>query len=736
MKRITKFLTAISLSTMTLTSCADLFETKISMLTNGSISNLTSLVVPEVTIDQLDAPAQIFVSQAESPTKINISWSKVDGATSYYLERAISTAKDVNGRFICPDESEFKPMPIKRIYPTSYEDKILTNPSYSSEEYSYGYFYRVCAENPRLKYESSEFKLSEVAYLLAPPSGVKASRGESTTNIKVTWNKVPGAKYYDIYYSESDTGSGAQYITTINANQNWYNDVVVNSLKGKDLYYSVYAKTSANTSVASALALGYTLQEGAPPQVTGVVVVEGRGNTKDKIEIKWNDAGEGFNYAVYRTSSKDASFTLLPGKYIKEGKTYTFTDSKALKPNIYYYYQIQAFKVENGVKVKGPFSDSGSESKTPAEAFLLVPPSNITVMKNKLDASRCTITFPPVIGSKDYSEDSGLTSDYNNYEYVIYGCDTADGAFTEVESFKDSTLSKDASGNYIIPITTKNYYKITTKNGNVESNASDVCAPAPFAASNLECSRAANVDGDANSNGVLPVKITWNPPKNDVAEGGYYVYRSTNPDTGFKKITDEPLMATSFIDNYDAAKAGVYYYYKVLSLNSLGQGSNYTDAVVGYGALTADQYMREYNKTVMASQKKLKLMHIADDMKKLGTETAYGKLSGSLSYNASIAGLGARILMHYTDYAEFYANGDAANGYYFFLNGDTNTSASMNASGNMDGIVTIQGMYPGSVSYNNIKINGGAAGGGTYGIKRDGFDGQVEVDWQVGEEGK
>lgn len=731
MKRSTKFLIAISLSTMALTSCADLFESRISMLTNGNISNLTSLVVPEVTIDQLDAPAQIFVSQAESSTKINISWSKVDGATSYYLERAVSTAKDVNGRFICPEESEFKPMPIKRIYATSYEDTILTNPSYSSEEYSYGYFYRVCAENPRLKYESSEYKLSEVAYLLAPPSGVKASRGESTTNIKVTWNKVPGAKYYDIYYSESDTGSGAQYITTINANQNWYNDVVANSLKGKDLYYSVYAKTSANTSVSSALALGYTLQEGAPPQVTGVVVENSRGNTTDKITIKWNPAGD-FDYAVYRTSSKDASFTLLR----KDGKTNSFTDSKALKPNIYYYYQIQAFKVEGDTKVKGPFSDSGTESKTPAEAFLLVPPSNITVMKNKLDASRCTITFPPVIGSKDYSQDSGLTSDYNNYTYVIYGCDTADGAFTEVGSFDDSTLSKDANGNYSIPITTRNYYKVTTKNGSAESNESEVCAPAPFAASNLECSRAANVGGDANINGVLPVKITWASPKNDVAEGGYYVYRSTNPDSGFKKITDEALMTTSFIDNYDAAKAGVYYYYKVLSLNSLGQGSNYTDAVVGYGALTADQYMREYNKTVMASQKKLKLMHIADDMKKLGKETINGKICGTLSYNAAIDGLGARILMHYTDYAEFYANGDAANGYYFFLNGDTNTSASMDASGNMDGIVTIQGMYPGSISYNNIKIKGGGAAGGSYGIKREGFDGQIEVDWKVGEEGK
>lgn len=731
MKRITKFLTAILLSTMTLTSCADLFETKISMLTNGSISNLTSLVVPEVTIDQLDAPAQIFVSQAESSTKINISWSKVDGATSYYLERAISTAKDVNGRFICPDESEFKPMPIKRIYATSYEDKILTNPSYSSEEYSYGYFYRVCAENPRLKYESSEFKLSEVAYLLAPPSGVKASRGESTTNIKVTWNKVPGAKYYDIYYSESDTGSGAQYITTINANQNWYNDVVANSLKGKDLYYSVYAKTSANTSVASALALGYTLQEGAPPQVTDVVVVEGRGNTTNEIEISWKAVGD-FDYAVYRTSSKDASFTLLR----KEGKTNTYKDTKALKPNVYYYYQIQAFKDENGVKVKGPFSDSGSESKTPAEGFILVPPSNITIMKNILDTSRCSITFTPAIGSKDYPDDSGLTSDYNNYSYVIYGGNTADGAFKVIGEYPDSGLSKDSNGNYILSIDSYNYYKVATKNGNVESEQSDVCAPAPFAATNIQCSKAANIAGSANTNGVLPVKITWEAPKNDVAEGGYYVYRSTSPTSGFKKITDEAVTSTSYIDSYDAAKAGVYYYYKVLSLNSLGQGSNYTDAVVGYGALTADQYMREYNKTVMASQKKLKLMHIADDMKKLGSETAYGKLSGSLSYNASIAGLGARILMHYTDYAEFYANGDAANGYYFFLNGDTNTSASMDASGNMDGIVTIQGMYPGSVSYNNIKIKGGAAGGGTYGIKRDGFDGQVEVDWQVGEEGK
>lgn len=732
MKRNTKFLTALTLTALTFTSCANLFDSKIAMVTTGNIANLNSLVVPETTIDKLDAPAQIYVSQSESPSTIVVTWSKVEGATSYYLERAISTTKDANGKFICPDESEFKSIGLKRLYSTTYEDVILNNPKYSDDEYSYGYFYRVAAENPGLKLETSEFIISDVGYLLSPPSGVKASLGEQTDLITIKWDKVSGAKNYDIYRSTREDGSSPVYMGTVSSNQNWFDNTVSKADQGVDFYYSVYTKTSSNSSVASSLALGYALQEGAPPKVSGVVIETGRGNTKDSITIKWNNAGD-YDYAVYRTSSKDASYTLLR----KDGKTNSFTDTKSLKPNVYYYYQVQAFKTdESGQKTKGPFSDSSAESKTPAEGFILVPPSNITIMKNILDTSRCSITFTPAIGSKDYPDDSGLTSDYNNYSYVIYGGNTADGAFKVIGEYPDSGLSKDSNGNYILSIASYNYYKVATKNGNVESEQSDVCAPAPFAATNIQCSKAANIAGSANTNGVLPVKITWEAPKNDVAEGGYYVYRSTSPTSGFKKITDEAVTSTSYIDSYDAAKAGVYYYYKVLSLNSLGQGANYTDASVGYGALTPEQYMREYNKTVLSSQKKLKLMHMADDMKKLGSETALGKYSGSLSYNAAIAGVGAKIVMHYQDYADFYANGDAANGYYFNLTGNSDTSASMDASGNMSGTVTCTGMYPGSVCYDRIKIKGGGAAGGSYGIKRAGFEGQIEVSWTVGEEGK
>jgi hypothetical protein len=60
----------------------------------------------------------------------------------------------------------------------------------------------------------------------------------------------------------------------------------------------------------------------------------------------------------------------------------------------------------------------------------------------------------------------------------------------------------------------------------------------------------------------------------------------------------------------------------------------------------------------------------------------------------------------------------------------------MSANGTMDGTVVCKGMYPGKVIYDKIQIKGGAAGGGTYGIIRDGFSGQVEVDWKVGEEGR
>lgn len=406
MKRFYKIQLAVSvLCSAVLLSCSDLFENRVPM--QSTSSSLVKLVVPAVEIEKLDAPRQIFVSQAEFPTTINVAWSAVEGATSYRLERALAVEKDSAGNYIVPDDGEFEVLPLcQRLYGTSYTDTILKNPKYTDEEYSYRYFYRVCAENPRLKYESSDFTVSEEAFLLAPPANVTASLGESQEKIVVRWDKTENASYYDIYRSQSSDGSSPVFIKSVTSNQNFCEDIISSEEQGIDFYYTVKARTSAASSISSGLALGYALKDGAPGIVKDVKVEDGkgRGETNNSISITWTAvSGEGIKYAVYRTSSKDSSYTLVNG----EVTSLSYTDTKSLKPNVYYYYQVQAFKVEgaeeNAEKIKGPFSDSSRTSKEPAEGYLLSPPEDISVLKNSSNPDNCIITFSAALGSKDSS---------------------------------------------------------------------------------------------------------------------------------------------------------------------------------------------------------------------------------------------------------------------------------------------------------------------------------------------
>ena len=122
----------------------------------------------------------------------------------------------------------------------------------------------------------------------------------------------------------------------------------------------------------------------------------------------------------------------------------------------------------------------------------------------------------------------------------------------------------------------------------------------------------------------------------------------------------------------------------------------------------------------MSGQKKMTLMH-KGGTSALGSEQKNGDISGIYTYNANMAGIGARVIMRLTDYADFYIDNKAENGRYFILNGEMNTSANMSSNGTMDGTVNCTGMYPGKVSYDNIEIKSGAAGGGYYVVTPDGF---------------
>lgn len=757
MKKTNKLFSILSLlltlSFVLLTSsCYAFFQGKVSMDADGNTSSLEDLASEKVIITQLSAPSQIFVSDGLSPSVIKISWTKVSGATSYRLERAVVTSKNADDTFTAPDESAYEVIS-KYVYSTSYTDTIIAAPTYSDVEYGYGYFYRVSAENPRAGYDSSLYTISTAATLFAPVTTVNATLGESSSYIRVSWAKAKYASSYKVYRTTSSDGTNTSLVASVTSNQNWFKNTIEKDNQGDEFYYIIYAVNSTgNSSAASPIALGYSLVSGAPAKVSNVKVSDGlgRGDTTNSITIQWDEvtADSTVYYSIYRTSSLDSAYTLL-ATALSGVKTYT--DKKSLKSNVYYYYQVQSYTIDaaTGEVLKGPFSESGAvkadgstANTNAAEGYVLSAPASLSVMK---DASGCTLKFAAAIGSKLYSEDSKLSSDYNSYSYKVYSCDTQNGNFTLVATVADSQLTADSNNWYTTTTATSaSFFKMSTVNdAGVESDLSTVTAPAPFAATGITASQHAKFDAGtyddgtaytftADSSGVYPVKITWSAPEGGAA-GGYTVYRSTKKDSGFRKVNDTAITNLCYVDSNDTAKTGTYYYYKVLSLNNLGQGANYSDVVVGYGALTYDQYMREYNKTVKASQKKLTLMHKSGNTAKLGSETINGDLSGTLYYNASIAGLGGRVIMLYTNYADYYINNDSTLGYYFYINGNTNTSASMDASGTMDGTVTCTGMYPGSVKYDDIKIVGGAAGGGNYVVTPDGFD-AGNVSYTVGNE--
>ncbi|MBO4546061.1 MAG: fibronectin type III domain-containing protein, partial [Treponema sp.] len=732
---------------------------RVDMQNSGANSSLYSFVVPKTELEKLPPPNQIFVA-APKNDKIEINWSAVKGATSYRLERAVSAERDGKGNWIVPPGEDFELLEhSKSIYSTYFTDLIIddstANPlRQDNEAYGRAYFYRVAAENITSSVtaeDDSDYIMTGAATLLAPPPSVNASKGESPTSITVSWEKssAQDIKNYEIWRSTNPDGSGSVRMTKVVGNATQWTDNDVQ--QGVDYYYTIYSLTAGGTSIQSSPAYGYVLQDGAPSRATNVHVTSGRGNTENAIIIEWNSASNATGYYIYRSSSKDSSSTRLARiEASSTTPTYTYTDTKSLKPNVYYYYEIQSFKTtgtsESQSEIIGPMSQSGKDSEIvqdtsgPAEGYIVSPPLEVNVVKILGDASQNIITFSAALGSESCLANSGIYSDYNNYTYKIYTCSTQNGTFTNAGTI--SPVPADEPGYFQAVVTAAKYYKMSTLNGSAESKQSDVVAPAPYAAANCQASDNAALgtstieDDDkkaANMNGVHAVRITWEAPSGG-ADGGYNIYRSTKENSGFKKINESPVSDLHYDDVNDSAKPGKLFYYRVLSLNSLGQGANYSNIDRGYGALTTYQFVREYIKTTLNSQKKLTLMHKSGNTAKLGTETAYGAISGTLSYDAHVSGVSGRVIMEYKNYADFYIMDDKNLGVYFLLNGNTNTSAGMDTNGTMDGTVTIQGMFPGKVRYDKIKISGGAAGGGTYGVWRENIDPNfVEADWLYGE---
>ena len=727
-------------------SCYTWYDEKIPMDTTTPKINLEDLLYKEKEITSLEAPKQLLVSQGMYGNSIKLRWDEVPYASSYRIERAVVEPDSDGLTYKLPEDGDFEVIN-KFAWTNTYTD------FFTKLDYEKHYFYRISAENLQKGLDSSEYTAisSECSgWLLAPPKSIDCGKGESPDYVRVIWAPVENAVSYDIYRGEKPDGLGMEFLYSVKGNQTYYDNRVEDYEKGVEFYYKVCAiLPNGEKSAFTGLALGFSSKEGEPSVPSNIQVVNGKGESKKTLTIHWDKVekdGYKIKYALYRTSSADSLFVLISNGITSNSDPVEFEDKSLLKPGVKYYYYVQTIAENESDStdiVKSQFSKTGpvktvngNEVDNPEACcgWLLSPPASCEVMDSDEDG-KAMLVWSPSIGNEEV-----------DYQYVVYSCDTINGAFTQLISIQEGLTPCD-DGNYHYKVDRRPYYSIATVNGVIESVQSSVVAPCPKAPENVTASKTSALDGlekyEANTNGVYPVKITWKAPAGDNPYG-YYVYRSAKPDSSFRKITDEPITdALEYIDINETARAGNYYYYKVVSLNQLKQGKNsneQSDATRGYGALTRDQWFREYNKTVKKSQDRLTLMHKAGTGA-LGSESVNGGLSGSLSYKAEMAGLGARILMHYTNYSEFYIGGDEAEGVYFLINGDTNTTANMSANGTMDGTnrADKSGMYPGYAKYDKLEIKGGSAGGGYYIVcTMDKNENTVlaegNVDWVIGEE--
>jgi hypothetical protein len=725
MNRIVNTAILPALAAIFLAACADMFQDKIPM--SGETDSLDNLFRSNEKITKLETPTQFYAAPFYSSSEVRLTWNEVRGAAYYMVERAIAQEPQLNPPDWEPEDGDY--IVLERfVYGTTYTDVVLKYPAINSPEFNYIYYYRVTAFNKAMKYDESDPTEPVSAMLFYAPRNLKASGGTSKTHIELEWIRTPGAESYEIWRSDYSNGYSANYMGTALGNQNWYTDTITQSEQGKDFYYMIVGINNfGNKTLYTSPAYGYTLMEGAPERpVVSLDTNSGRGNSTEEIKIKWEAASEpGAYYAVYRYSSVDPALTRLTAKTT----SVTYTDTKELETGIYYYYQVQAIvDMEDGKSPKSQMSDPLT-----TESFILSPPATVIAER---DASNIVIKWLPAIGN---------TYEQNSYTYNLYGSGSMEGSFTLIQSGISPTVSEGFISQTASASNT--FFKVATVHGGVTSKQSMMVAPSPAAANLVSVSRHEfiSVNENANSNGVYPVKITWKKPESE-NPAFYHIQRSTRRESGYTKINDLALPANgpysnvfsydpateifTYIDRSDTTRVGKRYYYRVLSLNQLEQGNLPSGEGEGWGALTHTQYLLEYNKTMNAGLKKLTYMHKPGSTEKLGTETKNGAISGTIYYNAGLQGLGARIIIQLTNYAEYYSDNDSQNGVYFILNGNSNTTANMSSNGNMDGTVTCTGMYPGSVSYDRIEIKGGNAGGGTYGVHPDGFS-KVEISYTV-----
>ncbi len=261
--------------------------------------------------------------KTNSDTSIELKWNKVSGASGYTVYRMDYTT---NGKY-------------KKLIALSSKHTSLKN---NGLETGRPYYYKIVAYKDvyGLKLEGKD-SIIKTATLPATVTNLKV-KSQSTTNINISWNRVPRATGYVIYRMDSSTNGKYKMYKVVKGNSNTtFNDESLTA--GRCYYYRVRAYRATN---------GKNYYGGYPTLKTGTKTVAPSFTLKSSnntITASWSKVSGAEGYAFYLAESKNAHY------YLQGHTTSTNYTSKTLTSGKTYYVRVCAYNLVDGKKIYSGF---------------------------------------------------------------------------------------------------------------------------------------------------------------------------------------------------------------------------------------------------------------------------------------------------------------------------------------------------------------------------------------------
>ena len=684
------------------------------------------------------APTAVFATKASNSSRIIISWNGVNGADYYEVYRADAGSTEVDEESLEWERLADAPTG------TSYTD--------SDVEVGKVYAYRVRARSFSIVDLIGSFSDITFGWLLAAPSDLTATQGESEEYIRLQWSSLENIRGYRIQWST--TGYDGDWNTAtptsldaddyiISWNTNTFDFYPDTQYYGQSIFFRIVSVSySGESSDPSSRRVGYTRIPGAPS--APVDFTASRGDSLTSITLSWEamypDDGstDHFDWEIYRYSQGESErriYSTVAGndQPAESGGRMSYVDTSNLKPGVEYSYSVRAIGKVNGVTANGdPSVTTG---------FLLSPPTidpaSVNILQNP---SRFTFTIVDALGAADEG--------HSDWKYVVYGrSDASNGTWTNIleipvsESertveFEYSSEARSISGG----ATSYEYFTVATWNGSqlsaylcdTELGGYEVISfGRPEAPDSYNVSDNLYASGMTASGGIYPVVVTmkidnrvdyynvriWTTEPASIDTEGYIEKTATHSE--YANGEDMAILNDLYTPDF-----GRQCWIAIQGVDKIGRVGEWSKIDSGYSALTGAKLIQvmqvyclkpwEYIDTTLLTQypgsNEINQIWEKSEIYSKVSQAGTGSLTldgpvvqesalkdgGTITYTATISSsLGGYVTFQYKNF------GETA---FMKINGSYAMDVDRNGTGSCTGAITITGWYPASIGFENISV--------------------------------